>query len=147
VSVADVTWRVYAYWTAIQMHAEREECRQHDTWAAARQDALQLSCLAGIRYLIVARPDAVVAGEYDRYTNRWRQYPRTLVEVDHTTEVTIDTRARFAWVWCTCGASRATSYARPADEPAAVARAAGLAAAHVDDPARTLYLAEEGRKQ
>ncbi len=94
---------------------------------------MKLSCLAGVRYLSVQDPRDVVVAECDQFTNLWRQYPRTLVDVEHTTELTNEGAAVAAW--CTCGWSRFAFHGpAPADATVGAARAAEMARAHELDP-------------
>jgi hypothetical protein len=112
-----------------------ESCTDFPTWPTARYAALQAACLAGVRYVSVQRPgDDVVAGEYDRYTKRWRQYRRALVDVDHVTEVTPERGAMAAW--CTCGWARFLFHgpSRTAAE-AAGGQVRNWASDHENDPA------------
>lgn len=132
-------WRVFASWqgTPDRTHgswAGPETCREHPSWPAARRDALRTAALRGARYVTVQDPDDVVVGDYDRYTNYWRQYPRALVAVDHTTEVT-DEDGRFAAAWCTCGWSRFAFHGPHRDSADdAAERVRGLARDHEKDP-------------
>lgn len=133
-------WRVFASWQGFPdptfgLYAGPETVTEHPTWAKARHDALQHACMRGVRYVSVQRPDDVVAGEYDRITNHWRQYPHTLVDVDHTTEIVNDETTRHAQAWCTCGWARFVPYSMSAGAAeAAVARAEEKAREHRADP-------------
>ncbi len=71
-------WRVFAEWCATASVGRQETSTERPDWQAARSEALQLACLSGVRYVVVQDLDGVVAGEYDRYTNRWREYRRHL---------------------------------------------------------------------
>jgi hypothetical protein len=72
-----VTWTVYTSWRAYRSLAATETVEPCLDWPTARRQALSLACCAGVRYVSVQDPDDVVAGEYDRYTNRWREYHLT----------------------------------------------------------------------
>jgi hypothetical protein len=69
----DTTWTVYTSWEACGPISETSET--HPAWPTARSQALHLACLRGVRYVSVQGPGDIVAGEYDRYTNTWREYP------------------------------------------------------------------------
>lgn len=74
-------WRVFSSWEAIRRPGFKpwvgpELWTEHDSWPAARLNARQVACLAGVRYVSVQDPNDVVVGEYDRYTNRWREYAK-----------------------------------------------------------------------
>lgn len=75
-----MSWRVFVSWQGVPdrvlgLWSGPETCTEHPSWPEARRQALQMSCLHGTRYVTVQDPTDVVIGEYDRYTNRWRQYP------------------------------------------------------------------------
>lgn len=80
-------WQVLVSWVALPDRghgswAEPEYSEEHPDWPAARHAGRHWTCLAGVRYVSVLDPDSVVVGEYDRYTNRWREYrPPTSTEV------------------------------------------------------------------
>lgn len=134
------SWRVFVSWVGYThptfgVWTYPETCTEHPTWPTARRDAFHWACLAGVRYVSVQRPDDVVAGEYDAYTKRWRQYPRALVDVDHVTEVTAERGAMVAW--CMCGWSAFQFHGPgPADADAAADRVRVRADGHVADPTR-----------
>jgi hypothetical protein len=65
---------VHASWRSAGTGGGDETCETFPDWPTARRHALGLACLAGVRYVAVQNPDDVVAGEYDGYTNRWREY-------------------------------------------------------------------------
>lgn len=140
-------WRVFASWTGIPdrvrggVYVGPEICHEFESWPLARKDARQLSCLNGVRYVSVQRPDDVVVADYDGITNQWRQYPRELADVEHTTEVIDEGWA--AGAWCTCGWSAFVPYntrlAGAADLAAAKARE--QARRHEADPAGLLQAA------
>ncbi len=136
------TWRVFTTWRGVpdpvlDLRAGSETCREHPSWPSARQDALQTACLGGARYVTVQDQADVVVGEFDAYTNRWQQYPRALVDVDHTTEVT-DEPCHVVAAWCSCGWSRFVPYAPGADaHTAADTRARELTRDHEQDPSGT----------
>ena len=67
-------WTVYTSWKANGTVVAAETAQALPDWPAARRTALSLACCRGARYVSVQGPDDVVAGEYDRYTNRWREY-------------------------------------------------------------------------
>lgn len=117
--------------------AAGETVYEHPSWPAARRDALQLTCLAGTRYVSVQRPDGVVAGEYDRYTNRWRQYRRALADVEHIPGVS-DARGGGSAVvaWCSCGWSKLAFYPwhAPGAKETATVKEQDMARAHEADP-------------
>lgn len=121
-------WKVFASWRAIPDSAF-ESCREHASWPEARHDALKTACLSGVRYISVQDPNDIAVGEYDQITNRWRQYPRTLINVEHITEVT-DHEGRAMVAQCTCGWARFTHYNRRTPGAADAARA------EVDERAR-----------
>lgn len=71
-----MTWAVYTSWQPIAGETGLVETAQtFPDWATARSTALHLTCCRGTRYVSVQGPDDVVAAEYDRYTNYWREYP------------------------------------------------------------------------
>lgn len=45
----------------------------HRTWPEARKDALQLSCLRGVKAVKVVDPHGDVYANYDRWSNRWHE--------------------------------------------------------------------------
>ncbi|MEV5211238.1 hypothetical protein AB0K35_27580 [Micromonospora sp. NPDC053740] len=67
-------WTVHTSWRANGNLRADNLTESHPDWPTARRAGLQYACLAGIRYVTVTDPDDVVAGDYDRYTNRWREY-------------------------------------------------------------------------
>jgi hypothetical protein len=64
-------WTVHTTWRT--RGTDTAEIRPD--WPTARRKAMQLACLAGTLYVSVQDPTDVVAGEWDRWTNRWREYP------------------------------------------------------------------------
>jgi hypothetical protein len=75
--VAATTWTVYTSWRASVVVPAAETSETHPDWPTARRQALNFACCNGVRYVSVQDPDDVVVGEYDRYTNRWREYHLT----------------------------------------------------------------------
>ncbi|MFI2663385.1 hypothetical protein [Micromonospora carbonacea] len=71
-----MNWAVYTSWQALDNELPPETRRTASTWEAARRMALYDACLAGVRYVTVQGPDDAIHGEWDRYTNRWREYRR-----------------------------------------------------------------------
>lgn len=69
-------WTVYTSWQATGTTSAAETSETLPDWTTARRKARQLACCRGVRYASVQDPGDVVAGEYDRYTNRWREYDR-----------------------------------------------------------------------
>lgn len=67
-------WTVHTSWRAHRSLPAAETTESHPDWPTARRDALGLACLSGVRYVTVQDPDGVVVGDWDRYTNRWREY-------------------------------------------------------------------------
>ena len=67
-------WTVHTSWKAVGDSLAVELSESHPDWPSARRGAMRYACLAGVRYTSVQGPDDVVVGDYDRYTNRWREY-------------------------------------------------------------------------
>lgn len=67
-------WTVYASWQATRSTPAQETSETRPNRGAAIAAAISLACCAGVRYVTVQDPGHVVVGEYDRYTNRWREY-------------------------------------------------------------------------
>ncbi|MEV2239613.1 hypothetical protein [Micromonospora sp. NPDC049891] len=68
---------VYTTWQATRTSPAVETRKVFHDWTTARRHALQTACLAGARYVtLCVGSDEVVHGEWDRYTNRWREYMR-----------------------------------------------------------------------
>lgn len=76
-----MTWTVYTTWQAYGVVPATETSETHPNWATARRRALHLACCHGARYITVCGPDDVICGDWDAYTNRWREYPRSLAEI------------------------------------------------------------------
>ncbi|MGW3808838.1 hypothetical protein [Micromonospora sp. NPDC005113] len=68
------SWTVHTSWREWKSAPAVETAWEYPDWPTARQAALRDACLAGVRYVTVQDPEGVVAGDYDRYTNRWREY-------------------------------------------------------------------------
>lgn len=73
-----MSWTIHTSWRAYRTIPAAETSETRPDWQTARGDALRLCCLAGVRYVTVHGPGDVVVADYDRYTNRWREYPRSL---------------------------------------------------------------------
>lgn len=71
-----MSWTIHTSWRAHGILPATETVDTRPDWPTARRQALALVCCAGARYVTVQDPDDVVAGEWDRYTNRWREYHR-----------------------------------------------------------------------
>jgi hypothetical protein len=70
-------WTVYSEWLPLSgSHSPDRMAMPHPDRAVAEQDALQLACCRGARYVSVQGPDDVVTFEWDRYTNVARRYGR-----------------------------------------------------------------------
>jgi hypothetical protein len=132
-------WKVFASWRGIPdpplgSWAGPETCHEHASWPEARHDSLKTACLNGVRYVSVQDPNDVAVGEYDQVTNRWRQYPRALIDVEHTTKLT-DHEGRAVVAQCTCGWLSLVHYGRmPGAADAALAEVEGRARAHELNP-------------
>lgn len=74
-------WTVFTSWRASGSLRAAETCQTFDTWPAARRQGRQLACCRGARYVSVQGSGDVVCGEWDAYTNRWREYPRALAVI------------------------------------------------------------------
>lgn len=68
------SWTVYTTWRESGSVSAAETSQTFPDWSTARHHARRNACLAGVRYVTIVDPEDVVAGEYDRYTNRWREY-------------------------------------------------------------------------
>lgn len=69
-----MAWTVYSVWSAISDWPAYEMCGEFPDRETARRSGLKMACLSGVRYVTVVDPDHVVTADYDRYTNRWREY-------------------------------------------------------------------------
>jgi hypothetical protein len=47
---------------------------EHETWEQARRDGLGMACLRGTYFVDVTDASGVVLAEYDRISNKWRDY-------------------------------------------------------------------------
>ena len=81
-----MSWTVYTSWQANGTVSAAETCETRTDWPTARRHALSLTCCRGVRYVSLQGPGDVVVGEYDRYTNRWREYIRALAATKALTE-------------------------------------------------------------
>ncbi len=80
-----MTWTVYVQWLPTSGLPTRETVDIRSDWLTARRFGLRMACLTGVRYVTVTGPDGSVVGDWDRYSNRWREYPRTLSVVTGVT--------------------------------------------------------------
>lgn len=67
-------WTVYTSWRAHGSLPAAETSETHPDWPTARRQARRHLCLSGVRYVTVLDPEGIVAGDYDWYTGRWREY-------------------------------------------------------------------------
>lgn len=67
-------WTVHTSWAPLPQLGVVDVWEQFPDWPAARRSALKLACLAGVRYVSVVDPQHTVAGDYDRFSGRWRTY-------------------------------------------------------------------------
>jgi hypothetical protein len=65
-------WTVHTSWR--RCGPVNETVQSYPDWPTARRHGRQLACLRGVLLVSVQDPDDVVVGEYDRATNRWREY-------------------------------------------------------------------------
>ncbi|MBC9005166.1 hypothetical protein [Micromonospora aurantiaca (nom. illeg.)] len=68
------SFTVFVSWQGSSTVAAVETREPLLDWPSARSLALRLACCNGARYVTVQGPGAVVVGDWDRYTNRWREY-------------------------------------------------------------------------
>ncbi|MFI5852284.1 hypothetical protein ACIA7R_31415 [Micromonospora chalcea] len=71
-------WTVHVVWQAYGYCPGGEVSTTSTDWSTARRQALHLTCSRGARYVTLTGPGDVVVADWDRYTNRWREYLRTL---------------------------------------------------------------------
>ncbi|MEU7170341.1 hypothetical protein ABZ949_02470 [Micromonospora tulbaghiae] len=69
-----MTWTVHTSWRAHRSVPAGETTAVFPDWPTARRQGRHLACLEGVRYVQVEGPGSVVVGDYDRYTNVWREY-------------------------------------------------------------------------
>ncbi|MFD6565495.1 hypothetical protein [Micromonospora profundi] len=80
--MTDQPWTVHTSWRAHRSLPAAETTSTHPDWPTARHNALRLVCLAGARYVTVQDPTGVVVGDWDWYTNRWREYALHIGQCD-----------------------------------------------------------------
>lgn len=73
-----MSWTVYSDWQPRRGFPAKEMRQEFPDWSAARRQALRNTCIRGVRYVTACGPGDVVAGNWDRYTNRWREYPEAI---------------------------------------------------------------------
>lgn len=74
-------WTVFTSWRASGPVSAAETSQTFTDWPSARRQARDLVCCRDARYVSVQGPGDVVVAEWDRYSNRWREYPRALAVV------------------------------------------------------------------
>lgn len=75
---AQLSWTVIASWQASGHLSATETEQTYGELPAARRAALDLASCRGVRYVQLQGPGHLVVGEYDRYTNGWREYRHLL---------------------------------------------------------------------
>lgn len=81
-----VTWTVYVSWRATSDGRADETFGTFSDWPTARRNGRQVSCFDGVRYITILDPDHIVTADYDRYTNRWREYALHIGACDNYVE-------------------------------------------------------------
>lgn len=67
-------WTVHAEWKALTGGCADETSQTFPDWPTARRNGLKTACLRGVRSVTILDPESIVAADYDRSTNQWRQY-------------------------------------------------------------------------
>lgn len=68
-------WTVVEEWAPISSGwCPGETSETFPDYPPARRHAMQMACLRGVRYVVLLDPHQVIAGEYLRFTNVFRQY-------------------------------------------------------------------------